>query len=63
MPQAMIADIPEICYNNIMIKYIYVHINGDNEAHVSYKVTDVMMPLAHVDVNNPDILSEVKHPR
>lgn len=49
--------------NSVAALIYYVHIIGDHEARVSYKVTDVMMPLAqaHVDVNNPDILSEVKH--
>ena len=49
--------------NSFAALIYYVHIIGDHEARASYKVTDVMMPLAqaHVDVNNPDILSEVKH--
>lgn len=41
----------------------YVHILSDHEARASYKVTDVMIPLAqaHVGSDNPDIFSELKH--
>lgn len=49
--------------NSFAALVYYVHILGDHEARVSFKVTDVMMPVAqaHVDVSNPDILSEIKH--
>lgn len=49
--------------NSFAALLYYVHVLSDHEARVSFKVTDVMIPLAqaHVDSDNPDIYSELKY--